>query len=260
MNGIPVLMYHALETDGFPAGSSDAGEQCYVLQVEQFNKQMAYLEREGFRTFLISELQSLKQWPEKAVLLTFDDGHSSNLTLSLPVLLNYGFKAEFFITTGWLGTPRYLKNEEVKVLHDAGMGIGSHGSSHAFLEHLDGMELEKELRDSRDVLARLTGADIFSLSAPGGRVGADLAATAKKLGYRFVFTSRPGIFRAGGPAFFVPRLALQSCTDLVQFASMVHGDSNYLNKLIRRHHILGLTKKMLGEKGYQLLRKMVLEI
>src|SRR3974390_16332 len=62
--GIPVLMYHALEDEANPAGAKDVGEQRYVQQVHQFREQMAYLHREGYRTFLFEELQVLKEWPD----------------------------------------------------------------------------------------------------------------------------------------------------------------------------------------------------
>jgi peptidoglycan/xylan/chitin deacetylase (PgdA/CDA1 family) len=260
MKGIPVLMYHAVETADIPAGYQRAGEQLYVLQVEQFNEQMAYLQREGFTTCLLSELLALDKWPEKGIMLTFDDGHASNLTISLPILRHYGFKAEFFITTSWLGTPGYLKGKEVKALYDAGMGIGSHGSTHTFFEELDDEGIERELRDSMDVLTRLTGDRVLSLSAPGGRVKPGVAAIARRLGYEAVFTSRPGVLSATEGRFSVPRLPLQCGTDIAQFASMAQGDQKYLHKMARRYDRLKIAKMMLGEKGYQLLRKMLLEI
>ena len=59
---------------------------------------MEYLHREGYRTFLLDELQQVEPWPEKSVVLTFDDGHESNYLLALPILQEFGFKAHFFIT------------------------------------------------------------------------------------------------------------------------------------------------------------------
>jgi len=128
---IPVLMYHALEDKAHPAGAKDAGEQRYVLQVSQFREQMEHLHQEGYKTFLLDELQALVDWPVKSVVLTFDDGHESNFTLALPILQEYRFKAEFFITTGWIGTQYFMTEEQIRGLYRAGMGIGSHGVTHA---------------------------------------------------------------------------------------------------------------------------------
>jgi peptidoglycan/xylan/chitin deacetylase (PgdA/CDA1 family) len=90
---VPVLMYHALEDEAHPSGAKDLGEQVYVLQVNQFLEQMEYLKKNEYQTFFISELVSLKKWPVKAVVLTFDDGHESNYALALPILQSFGFKA-----------------------------------------------------------------------------------------------------------------------------------------------------------------------
>ena len=151
-SGIPVLMYHALEDDAHPSGATDAGEQLYVLEVSSFREQMSYLHREGYRAFLLEELRALGEWPDKAIVLTFDDGHESNSSLALPILQECGFKAKFFITTGWIGTPNFMNKEQIRGLHRAGMGIGSHGVTHRFLSDLPEAEVRAELIDSKTVL------------------------------------------------------------------------------------------------------------
>ena len=258
MGNIPIFMYHALETASQPAGSVDAGEQRYVLQAEQFCEQLLFLSRNGFTTTSLSALSLAVIWPKKAVVLTFDDGHVSNFTLSLPLLLKFGYIAEFFVTTNWIGTHRYLKREEVKALHDAGMGIGSHGSSHAFLNNLDDKSLERELRNSREVLMQITGSDIVSLSAPGGRCCPRVAAVAKKFGYRFLYASRPGLLYPDDSSLFLPRLAIRSNTDLDLYTKMADGDHGCINKLGRNYNISHFAVKFFGEKLYQTIRRLML--
>ena len=106
-------MYHALEDAARPAGSSDQGEQLYVLQADAFREQMAYLQREKYRALLLEELGGLEALPERPVLITFDDGHVSNHAIALPLLKQYGLKAEFFITTDWIGTERFMSADQV---------------------------------------------------------------------------------------------------------------------------------------------------
>jgi len=168
--GIPVLMYHALEDEAHPSGAKEPGDLLYVLQVSQFRDQMEWLHREGFRPFLLEELHACDQWPDKAVVLTFDDGHESNATLALPILQEFGFKAEFFITTGWIGTPYFMNTEQIRTLHRAGMGVGSHGVTHRFLSDLPEAEIRDEISDSQKVLESCVGEPVISLSYPGGRM------------------------------------------------------------------------------------------
>ena len=80
--------------------------------------------------------------------ITFDDGDVSNIEVALPMLLERGMVAEFFITSDFIDQPGMLSSKDVRSLADAGMGIGAHGKSHRFLEDLDQEDLEVELEDS----------------------------------------------------------------------------------------------------------------
>ncbi|MCM0083366.1 polysaccharide deacetylase family protein [Geomonas sp. Red32] len=258
MKGIPIFMYHALEDAGHPAGSLDPGEQRYVLEVERFAAQLAFLKSEGFQSFLASDLESLTRVPERAVVLTFDDGHASNLTLTLPLLEKYGFRAEFFVTTDWIGAPRFLSRDGIRSLQAAGMGIGSHGASHAFLSQLKPADLERELRDSREILGDITGASIASLSAPGGRIGPEVAAAAVSLGYRTLFTSLPGLWSTGGSLHELPRLALRNNLDQATFERLALAEEGALRQVSRKEGLLASARKLLGERGYRLVRSVLL--
>src|SRR5690348_5189885 len=147
MRGLAVLMYHALEDGDHPCGAEDPGERLYTVAAACFRQQMEYLQREGYRTLLLHELGGAL--PEKGVVLTFDDGHASNATLALPILREFGFRAEFFITTGWTGRPRYLSSDQLRELAGYQMALGSHGRSHALLSDLTQEQLEEELAGSR---------------------------------------------------------------------------------------------------------------
>jgi peptidoglycan/xylan/chitin deacetylase (PgdA/CDA1 family) len=253
-------MYHAIESAEHPAGARDAGEQCYVLRLEEFGAQMAFLHREGYRTLLLDELLSRGQVPERAVVLTFDDGHASNLSLALPVLQRYGFRAHFFITTGWLGTRHYLREGELGTLKEAGMSIGSHGMSHAFLDRLDRAMLDRELLVSKETLRKITGAEIEILSAPGGRVGTRTEQAARSAGYRLLCTSRPGLWRPAADGFRVPRIALYRDGGMINFSGIVRRDPRSLEPVISRYRWLEMAKRALGERGYHLLRRLFWEL
>lgn len=252
-------MYHALEDEAHPSGAKDSGEHLYVLQVSQFREHMAYLHREGYRTLLLEELKSLTEWPDKAVVLTFDDGHESNFSLALPILRDYGFKADFFITTGWIGTPYYMTERHIRELYRAGMGIGSHGVTHAFFDDMTYLDCQREFCESGRILSEIIGRKVTSFSAPGGRVRPDIAALAESSGYDTVCTSQPGIVVNGGSAYCIPRITLQNDMDMKMFATIVQRDDAYLTRLTRRSRLLSCAKKMLGNKRYEKVRELLLE-
>jgi peptidoglycan/xylan/chitin deacetylase (PgdA/CDA1 family) len=254
MPGIPVLIYHALEDESHPAGSSEPGEQLYVLTVKNFCEQMEYLHQEGYRTFLLEELAGLDSWPEKGVVLTFDDGHESNILLALPILQKYGFKADFFITTGWIGTPHFMNEEQIKALSDAGMGIGSHGVTHAFLSDLSQTDTRKELENSRDTLVEILKRPIASFSAPGGRINGRVSGQAIACGYRMICTSHPGLMTANVSFSAIPRFALRAADTLASYSMILRKDPNFLRSIARRNSILKFAKRLLGNNIYLKLR------
>ena len=62
--------------------------------------------------------------PGKVVILTFDEGNTSDLRTVVPILKKHGFGATFFITSGWLGSKGGLTWSDVKELQQSGFEIG----------------------------------------------------------------------------------------------------------------------------------------
>lgn len=257
MGNIPVLMYHAIEDADHPAGAQDAGEQLYILQTEQFRQQMDYLHSKGYQTYLLEELQAMDAWPEKAVVLTFDDGHESNFTLALPILQQYGFKAHFFITTGWTGTPHFLTADQIKALHEAGMGIGSHGVTHRFLTDLNDTEIEFELDASKHTLQQILGKEIHSFSAPGGRIVRKQFSAAKELGYNYVCTSCPDLLKNKEILFDIPRFSIKA-DSTEYFERIVLNNIKTRRMILLRYNLLNLSKRLLGNTTYKRIHEILM--
>ena len=91
-----------------------------------------------------------------------------------PILDKYGFRATFFITPGCISyqnasfcnnsaSPKSVMTwKEVKLLHDEGHDIASHGMSHKDLTTLSDMELEYEIGQSKkDLLEMGINSTIF---------------------------------------------------------------------------------------------------
>lgn len=258
MNGIPVLMYHALEDETHPAGAKDAGEQLYVLHVKQFREQMEYLQREGYRTFLLEELHLLDVWPEKSVVLTFDDGHESNYTLALPVLQEFGFKAHFFITTGWIGTPHFMAEEQIRELCRAGMSIGSHGKSHSFLTDLSISALCDELTESIKNLNHIVGHAVKSFSAPGGRINEKVASVVNNIGCVHICTSLPRYYYRKDTLQCVPRFAIRHNDSLSKFTSIICGSRCKVLHTLLHTYTLNMAKTILGNRVYDKTRHILI--
>lgn len=254
---IPVLMYHALEDDSNPAGSRNPGEQLYVLSRDTFYRQMAYLHSNGFTVLLLDELLQLDKWPEKGVILTFDDGHQSNYTVALPILEKFGFKAHFFITTGWLNTPNFLTSEQVQKLASKGMFIGSHGVTHSFFSDMGSKQIRKELQSSKKTLEQVLPVVVKSFSAPGGRIQSSLYEIGESVGYKQYFTSEFCLYKKKSIPTLIPRLALKGKMDFITFCKIVNGDRYYFIVQQQKIFLLNMFKKLLGNSLYEKVRNIV---
>lgn len=91
---LPVVMYHQLTKNKSASGR-------YVLTVEQFERDLIYLNEKGYKTVTIQQLIDYSngkgEIPEKSVMITFDDGCETLYSYALPLLEKYGFTAVGFV-------------------------------------------------------------------------------------------------------------------------------------------------------------------
>lgn len=82
-----ILMYHDfVEGDG--TGCND-----WTLPISRFREDLQWLSDHGYTAVLPSQLAAGEPLPQRAVMLTFDDGYESNYKLALPVLQEFNVRA-----------------------------------------------------------------------------------------------------------------------------------------------------------------------
>lgn len=247
-----VLMYHALHPDN-DTSMVDAEDQPYAVSVSTFKEHMAMLK--GYRVGLLSNDASK---PQPDVVITFDDGHISNLDLALPILKEYGWKAYFFVTTDFIESREFFcRPHQLKDFVDAGMVVGSHGVSHRFLADLSDDESKRELSLSKDRLQSWLDTDVLSISYPGGRYTAGTMDLARKIGYRQIFDSTFDTISASDLAENSPlaRVAIRRSTSASEFESMVSNDRSYFRRVQYAQRIKQTAKRILGNRLYHGLYK-----
>jgi peptidoglycan/xylan/chitin deacetylase (PgdA/CDA1 family) len=127
-------------------------------------------------------------------IITFDDGHFSNLQAA-ELLKNHNLFATFFIVYDFIGRKNYLSALDVKQISDWGHEIGLHGKNHeSWLKKSDNL-LYEELFFAKSEIEKLIDKSIIVCSAPGGKINSDkfnfLINSA--LGFRFIRGSVPGL-------------------------------------------------------------------
>src|SRR5207244_3075310 len=165
--------------------------------------------------------------PERAALITFDDGHRCVLDVALPHLRERGLPAVLFMPSAFVGRTNEFDGgaepegelcgwPELRELAAAGVSIQSHCATHRPLSELSRAECREEIARSKEALRTGTGLPVEMLSFPfgddaDGRLRRDL----EELGYRAGFLYGGGPMKAPAPdPFRLPRVAMGPDTDL----------------------------------------------
>jgi len=100
-----VISYHDIRDDVAPKGDADR----YAISTRNFVAQIDWLIASGYRPVSLDQVMRASRGeqplPEKAVLLTFDDGLRSVYTHAFPVLRAYRIPAVAAIVTDWIEMP-----------------------------------------------------------------------------------------------------------------------------------------------------------
>lgn len=124
--------------------------------------------------------------------ITFDDGNRSDMDIAMPILLERGLSARFFVLADRITDPRYLSATDLQTMSNAGMKIGSHGLNHQPWTELSEQALDDELSLSKKILSDITGKEITDAACPFGKYNPRVLRALKKHGYRHVYTCDGG--------------------------------------------------------------------
>lgn len=249
---LPVLMYHGLHGTPHDAGFHDP---VYSVRPRDFEQQLQWLRQHGYQTVLLRDVGT--RTPANSVVITFDDGDISNLTVALPALARRAMCAEFCITTDYIGRRGSLDEEGVRLLAEAGMGVQSHGCTHRYLADLDAAELDSELRLSRHRLQAITGTQVTAIALPGGRGGERERAAAVRAGYWHFLNSAPGVNANWKVGEYLQRVPITGDLTLDKFADLVQWRGLAPRVLRARYEALAQAKQMLGNRAYERWRERV---
>ncbi|NGQ95620.1 polysaccharide deacetylase family protein [Brevibacillus sp. SYP-B805] len=233
---VVVLTYHHI---------TDKPGQRFVVSPKQFAEHMAFLYQHDFHPISLEEFLRFVDTgvltKENAVLITFDDGYESYYQEAFPILKQYGFPSVSFVIAGRLRDTVDRKREnmtppltysEIEEMTASGLvDVASHTYSlheqkvvnewgevrpetaPVYLEDLQRLEEEQEYRDrlyvdfrmSRSALSDLVHKPVDAISFPFGYANDIVVETAKQAGYRYAFSTRAAVVKAGVDPYRIPR-------------------------------------------------------
>ena len=115
-------MYHHMVEDGTKCNN-------WTITTSRFREDLQWLQDNGYTWLLPSELAAGTPLPEKAVLITFDDGYASNYQLTFPILQEFQAKAVISLITKRMEDqqPDFLSWDMCREMADSGLvEFGSH--------------------------------------------------------------------------------------------------------------------------------------
>ena len=175
----PILMYHHIDYRW--------REWKLSVSPESFYRQMEFLKAHRYNVLSLSEylrlIKEKKAVPKKSVVITFDDGLDNNFLYAYPVLKKMDFPASIFVQLNGIGRSGYLTKDDIIILSQGGIEIGSHTLNHAFLPHLPKEEARNEIFESKKELEKIIGKPINLFSYPGGGWNEETARWVKEAGY-----------------------------------------------------------------------------
>jgi peptidoglycan/xylan/chitin deacetylase (PgdA/CDA1 family) len=247
---IPVFTYHAVFPSYDDRLKCPPADAWYALTAAQFEAQMQFLAAEGFTTALLAEFLDGRA-PRHSVVITFDDGYESNIKIVLPILMRFGFRAEFFVTVSFIGQPGFMNWEDLGHLLALGMSVQSHGLHHRRLTKLSDNELQDELQLSKNLLEVQLTTDVKYLAIPGGFTNQQIYREASLAGYAAVCNSEPSLARKSG---IVPRIAIVQSTSQRTFESLARGEFWPLLRMRAKREFGKAAKVLLGVRRYEGLK------
>lgn len=204
---VPILSYHHFV------------ENCrshLCISTHVFDRHMRYLKNNGFRVITMSELLGFLQYrhaiPKRSVIITIDDGYRSAYSIAYPILKKYGFKANFFIYTDYVGVSKSaITWDQLREMKADGFEVGSHTVSHCDLTKRTLVDhdqdylarIKKELVESKKIIDKELKQNTVSIAYPYGRYNVAVLNLCEQAGYKIGVSSK-----RGGNAFFTDTLVL----------------------------------------------------
>ena len=255
---LPILMYHEIYRPEDRRRLQGLTNPAYNLQLNAFERQIAWLAQNRIKTLTIEDLVPGKALNDgQAVCLTFDDGWKGNYLHAFPVLLKQGFRATFFVVAGLIGRENYMTWEQLGRMQSSGMSIQSHALTHRPLTEMKEADLLFELRESKNIIEDRLSARVSHLSLPHGLKEERIWDLAREIGYHSICTSDVGFYIPGSGGPWLKRINMGDGMPESRFRRVALGESKALRKIAAVKWFKDSLKKAVGFRTYRYFYRMV---
>jgi peptidoglycan/xylan/chitin deacetylase (PgdA/CDA1 family) len=212
-----VLCYHRFE---------DKPKDALAINPPDFEAQMQALKDSGI---IVISMEDFLAWrrgekaiPEKAAIISIDDGYLSGYNVAWPILKKFGYPFTMFIYTDYIkGGPKSggqsLTWNQLAEMRDAGVDIEGHTVSHSSLNARKGKTdeqylawLKTEIVGSKEMLEKNLGIRVKAFAYPYGLHNQTVRDVVKQAGYEAAFTVWGRRIAYGADPMTIGRYAIES--------------------------------------------------
>jgi len=184
----PVLMYHDIKVK--PINGFDVSRKDFV-------KQLDWLIEQGYHSLSLYEFLACSNsnlpFPEKSILITFDDGYEGIYQYAAPELTKRNMHATFFVFSKGInsalpGYP-YVTDTQLKELAANSLfSIQSHTITHADLSDSSLTKIQQEVEESKTFIENFTRKPCRVIAYPYGHYNREVLQVVEEAGYEAAFS------------------------------------------------------------------------
>jgi peptidoglycan/xylan/chitin deacetylase (PgdA/CDA1 family) len=220
---------------GYHDFSETERETAMRIRTSKFRKQMEVIRQLGIPVIPMADFMAWKDEgkaiPDKAIVITMDDGWKSVYTEAFPILKEFGYPFTIYLYKNYVdGGGKALTTPMIKEMMAHGGTIGSHSVSHPYPQAVKasrkrgpeafGKFLDLELGESKRFLEAKFGKSVTTFAYPGGYFTEEMLTKAAEVGYTHLFTVQPGKVKRTIPNNILPRYVILGNYDKIfEFAT-----------------------------------------
>ena len=261
---VPVLMYHRITDDKKQTDVRYIKHKGSILDLDSmkvspsnFYDQMKYLYDNNYKVSSLDKDVFHKSG--KNIYVTFDDGYKDNFTHAYPILKQFNQVGIFYITAKLidddtfmpidLNDKRYANRlmtwDEIKVMANDNMQIGSHTLNHPWLTDSN-VNLEEEIVLSKELIMDKSGILVDTFAYPGGLYNEDVINITRNNYKTAVITSRGIDFpNENKDVYLIERETISNSDNMFMFYLKVWGVHKFIRKLKWLNYLRGKIKCLL---------------
>jgi len=209
-SGVTVLIYHRFGEDKYPSTN---------ISLDRFREQLKFLRDNNYQVIsleqLVNSLNGESRLPDRAVVITIDDGYRSVYSEAWPVLKQYGYPFTVFVYTQNTENKHwnYLTWDQIKEMKAAGVDFQNHGFAHdhmAFKPPEMNMDeykawIRADLAVSTSILSEELKERPRFFAVPYGEYNRTVLDEIRSFGYEAILLQDPGSVSIDTNPFAIPR-------------------------------------------------------